>query len=160
MIAVATEPNVVLHLASGPRRPARPKTRRGDGAQGRQPRLKVLIVEDELFAALHVESVLQHLGYEVAGIAANRATAVKAFQTERPDIVLMDINLGSGPDGLAVAEEIRDLGDTDIVFVTAYDDPRTESRIEARLPGCAIVSKPVTPEVLGHVLIRSATKRH
>jgi len=38
-----------------------------------------------------------------------------------PDIALLDVHLGSGPSGLAVARRLRAVGDIPIVFLTAAD---------------------------------------
>jgi len=67
----------------------------------------VLIVEDELIFALDLKQTLTGLGYRVVGLASNHRDAVRLALEHRPDLVLMDINLESGGDGIAVAAEIN-----------------------------------------------------
>ncbi len=88
----------------------------------------VLIVEDERIIAKALEKRLGVLGYAVAGVAANGEDGVNEAIGLRPDIVLMDITLGSGIDGTEAAERIRKLADIPIVYLTANSDPVTFDR--------------------------------
>lgn len=47
----------------------------------------------------------------------------------------MDINLGSGIDGITAAQQIRAAGDVQIIFVSAYTDSATRNRVETTHPG-------------------------
>jgi two-component system, response regulator PdtaR len=69
--------------------------------------VRVLLVEDEILTALDIEYLVQQLGYEVCGIAASAPEAVQAADELRPDLVLMDIRLARGTDGIQAAGEIR-----------------------------------------------------
>ena len=82
----------------------------------------VLIVEDELIFALDLKQTLSGLGYRIVGMASSENDAVHLAMSERPKLVLMDINLGSGGDGIAAAAEINRCFDVPIVFLTAYAD--------------------------------------
>ena len=140
-----------------PRRPG--NSPRDDEAPARQ-KLRVMIVEDELFVAMHLEAVLEEIGYDVTGIASNGESALKEFSSHRPDIVLMDINLGAGMDGVTAAQQLRGYGDVQIIFVSAYNDGATKARIEAALPGSCVLSKPVTPGSLKRAIDAQAQRRH
>lgn len=54
-------------------------------------RQKILIVDDELWAALDMEWVVQTLGHEVVGPAATAEKAIELAGRVRPNLVLMDI---------------------------------------------------------------------
>jgi diguanylate cyclase (GGDEF)-like protein/PAS domain S-box-containing protein len=82
----------------------------------------VLLVEDELIFALDLKHTLNSLGYQVLGIATSQEEAIQLSLTQRPRLVLMDINLGPGGDGITAAEEIHRAMDVPIVFLTAYAD--------------------------------------
>ena len=128
-------------------------------AEGRQ-RLRVLIVEDELFVAMHLESLLEDLGYEVTGIVADGERAIREFQLHCPEIVLMDVNLGAGIDGVDTARQMSSANEVSVIFVTAYSDRHTLARIEAVLPGACVLSKPVTPRILQTALEAQVRGRH
>jgi len=102
----------------------------------------ILIVEDERIIALDLRSKLGRLGYKVTGLAHSGAEAVKLALELRPDLVLMDIILDNGFDGIEAARRIREQMDVPIVFVSACNDIPTKER--ARQLGCSsFVSKPV-----------------
>ena len=76
-----------------------------------------LIVEDEIFVALDLERILIDAGYNVAAIAADKDSAVKA--APGCGFAFVDVNLRDGPTGPAIAERIaKDYG-VKVVFVTA-----------------------------------------
>ncbi len=108
----------------------------------------VLIVEDELFVAWHIEDLVQSFNHFVCGIAARGEEAVERVADLRPNLVLMDVNLGGELDGVEAARRIRDSHAVPIVFITAYSDARTLARIREAVPGAAILGKPVTTESL------------
>jgi CheY-like chemotaxis protein len=137
-----------VHFSGEPPPRPWPGSERGEEQFTDPPKLRVLIVEDELFVALHLESVLEEVGYEVSGILSTGESAVEQCELLRPDIVVMDINLGKGMDGITAAQQIRRAGHVQIVFVSAYSDAGTRARIESALPGSKLLSKPVTPGVL------------
>lgn len=76
----------------------------------------ILIVEDEVFVAMDLESILVGAGYHVVGIAADRTEALAA--AEQAHIAFVDLNLRDGPTGTIVAEELGQRG-IRIVYVTA-----------------------------------------
>ena len=101
---------------------------------------RALIVEDELFVAWHIESLLQDADVEVCAIAAEGEEAIDKARDFAPDLVIMDINLGDGIDGIEAAERIRELSDAKIVFVTANGDRKTVARVAEILPGSPVVA--------------------
>ena len=76
-----------------------------------------LIVEDEIFVALDLERILTDAGYAVAGIAADRETALAA--AGQCEIAFVDINLRDGPTGPEIARELACKYNVKVVFVTA-----------------------------------------
>ena len=67
---------------------------------------KILIVEDHVDARHMLTLALRKLGFEVHGTASS-AAALKAVQEKKPDVVLLDIGLADGPNGLLVCEKIK-----------------------------------------------------
>lgn len=92
---------------------------------------RVLIVEDDEIVALDLSNTLQELGYETAGIASNGLDAVESAVAGHPDLVLMDINLSNGSDGVMVAEQMRSRLSVPVIFLTAYGDQETVARTAA-----------------------------
>ena len=72
------------------------------------PGLRVLVVDDEALVAIGVVMLVEDAGHEALGPAHSYQEAVALAAQARPDVVLMDVNLGrSSPDGVAAAEAIR-----------------------------------------------------
>lgn len=102
---------------------------------------RILIVDDELIEAEGMRVVLDQLGYGVTDIAVSKETALASIGRTRPDLVLMDINLGRGEDGISAATDIVTLHGLPVVYVTAYADERTLNRAKISRP-FGYVTKP------------------
>ena len=109
---------------------------------------RILIVEDELFVAWHLESILQDLQFEICGMVGEGELAIEKAKELNVNIVLMDINLGGQMDGIDAAANIKREQQASIIFVTAYTDENTRRRINAVLPGAPLLAKPVSPDEL------------
>lgn len=66
---------------------------------------KVLVVEDNLLSKTLVKDILTMKGYDVV-VADRGSEAIKLASTERPDLILMDINM-PGMDGITAARLIK-----------------------------------------------------
>lgn len=95
---------------------------------------KILIVEDEAVTALDLKSELSDLGYEVVAIADNAQDAIREADRLKPNLVLMDIHLPGGIDGILAATVIRANEDIPVVFLTAHSDDMTLDRALSAAP--------------------------
>jgi CheY-like chemotaxis protein len=118
----------------------------------------ILIVEDERIAAMALKLFLEGAGYPVAGTAGTGQQAVDMAREIRPDLILMDIHLGEGMDGIAAAEAIQKERPVPVVFLTAYSDEDTLRRAGATAPFSYMV-KPIQDRQLRPV-IEMALYRH
>lgn len=116
----------------------------------------ILIVDDELWAALDMEWVVRKLRHEVVGPAATAEEAIELAERTRPDLILMDIRLAGHSDGVTAAVEIRQRFDIPSLFVSAHGDPITRERAIAARPS-GFIEKPFTPESLA-LAIENALK--
>lgn len=103
---------------------------------------KVLIVEDESIVAKDIQQRLRNLGYDVPSIASTGESAISQIEKNRPDIVLMDIKLKDGMDGVETAEKILKRFNIPVVYLTAYADNTTLERAKGTEPYGYII-KPV-----------------
>ena len=95
---------------------------------------RVLIVEDETIVALDIQDRLSELGYQVTGIADRGDAALALTAADRPDLVLMDIQLKGGMDGIATAEAIRKRFRIPVIYLTAFSDGNTLQRAKITEP--------------------------
>lgn len=120
--------------------------------------LRILIVEDESLLAMQLEDLVQKLGHSVVGCAASHAQALAIVEANRPDLALMDINLGRGGDGIEVALELRRRFDVPCVFVSAYLSS-TDTKERARMAEpLGFVMKPYTERQLEVTLKQTADR--
>lgn len=118
---------------------------------------RVLIVEDLLLAAWHLESLLIDLNFEVCGIAANGEDAIEQAADSGANVVLVDLNLGEGIDGIETASRIRRAQPAALVFITAYSDKANLERIAQAFPGAPVLTKPVTRDGLHRAITVACT---
>ena len=111
-------------------------------------RRRALIVEDELMIALDLEDAMSALGFDICGLASTADTARSTAMDYQPDVVLMDVNLDGGREGIEAGRWLREVCDVPVVFVTGYSDEGTIARIHEQLPGAPILTKPVYPQIL------------
>lgn len=90
----------------------------------------ILIVEDEAIIAMSERLALAEGGYDVE-IAGSGEEALSYLDGGRvPDLILMDVDLGSGIDGTAAARAIRSRWELPIIFLTSR--PLSEISEKAR----------------------------
>lgn len=90
-----------------------------------EPKIKILIVEDEALIAENLKLTLEDLGYEVVDCCYNYAEAETAIRRNEADLVMLDINLGSrdeSQNGLSLAAVLHNELKTPFIFLTAYSD--------------------------------------
>lgn len=108
-------------------------------------KIKILLVEDEALTALLLTRNLEMIGYHMCGPVGTGEAAVEIAAAERPDVVLMDIRLGSAMDGIEAAQKIKAIHPVPIVFMTGYEDDQTRAHANSVEPAAYLV-KPVTPD--------------
>jgi DNA-binding NarL/FixJ family response regulator len=114
----------------------------------------VLVVEDEPLLRELIVSALEGRGFEVVA-AGSASDGVRAFRALDPDGVVIDIDLGPGPNGFDLAERFlsAETG-VAVVFLTNLPDPRFAGRKPGRLPpGIAYLRKGAVHEI--DVLVRT-----
>ena len=107
----------------------------------------VLIVEDDFIIAADLAGHVERLGYTVAGSCATGVEAVAEVRKQVPALVLMDINLAGGMDGIATATAIRQFCQVPVIFLSGNSDPNLLARTQ--LTGVVgMINKPFTDEDL------------
>ena len=114
-------------------------------SQKKQIMPKILIIEDEPELVKVLRDYLEKANFDVS-TAYRGDTGLSTWEHERPDLVLLDLNL-PGIDGLDVAREIRRKGDTPIIMLTARVE-ETDQLIGLELGADDYVTKPFSPRVV------------
>jgi diguanylate cyclase (GGDEF)-like protein/PAS domain S-box-containing protein len=90
---------------------------------------KIFIVEDSFFAANVVKNFLNEFGYEVEISFTGEDALQKIENGFLPNLILMDIQLSGGMDGIDVTRKILELKDLPVVFLTASTSDKIIDKI-------------------------------
>jgi two-component system cell cycle response regulator len=126
--------------------PSNPRTLKG----------KILIVDDAPDTLEIIQKLLSYEGYEVV-LATTGEEGVKQMEEEKPDVVLMDINL-PGIDGTEALRRIRRINPIQsVIMLTAF--ATVENAIRALKEGATdFIKKPFENEHLIHIVNQSLEK--
>jgi len=102
---------------------------------------RILIVDDSPTTGNLIKLHVTNLGYDVAAIVGTADAALKEVNKSRPDLVLMDINLGEGMNGIEAADIIMSRHHIPVIYVTSYSDDRTLDAAKKSLP-YGFINKP------------------
>jgi DNA-binding NarL/FixJ family response regulator len=89
-------------------------------------KIRVVVVEDEaLFREVLVDALSRKAGLEVVDTTDDAEKAIALARQTKPNVMVMDIELGSKMDGIDAALAIkRENPEIGIVILSAHDDPR------------------------------------
>lgn len=115
----------------------------------------ILVAEDEMIIAMDLRNTVEEAGYRVEGPHAGISSAMLAFQKQKPDLAILDIQLDDG----TVFEFAAKLAEQDVPIIF-HSGRHTAAEIAERFPGALTLEKPCPPaeviEAVGDVLARAA----
>jgi PAS domain S-box-containing protein len=83
---------------------------------------KAMLVVQDLALKTELETLLTSMGHLVVGQVASGEQTVRTAQTIKPDLILLDISIPDGIDGISLAESIRPESNAAVIFVTEHGD--------------------------------------
>jgi len=107
---------------------------------------RILLADDHAVVRSGLKALLQQRGLEVVAEAADGASAVQAYREHRPDLVLLDLTMPPGLDGLEAARLLRTEG-AQVLVLTMHDDEALRTELLA-LGACGYVLKQAPEEEL------------
>jgi CheY-like chemotaxis protein len=121
---------------------------------------RILLVEDENIIAIVVRKVLKSEGYAVTLAKSGEEALDMCSAEDGFDLVVMDVDLGRGMNGIEAAKEIRGLRALPLVFHTTYEaeDFKEETRgvgafsWVSKSPDYSRLLRAVEREMGGHAL--------
>ena len=108
--------------------------------------MNILICEDNPIIAMDLSWMLEDMGHHVCGVADTAIKGMEECAQNKPDLVMVDLNLAEGRTGLALVNTLADLSiPSVIVSGETHTLPKTTW-------AKAVVSKPFTETTLAQAL--------
>ena len=102
--------------------------------------VRCLIVDDNALFLEGAADLLGREGMDVAGVASNSAEAIRLVRELRPDVTLVDVDLG-GEDGFELAQRLHAIsGDSKVILVSTHAEEDLAHLIE-RSPALGFIAK-------------------
>jgi len=142
--------------AGVPRRGGQARTTRARATQGTKPEVRVVIADDHPLWRATLRQVLERArGFQIVGEAADGAEAVKVAGEERPDVIVLDMEMPS-VHGIDVAREVATSGiGAKILVLSSHDDRDTvlagRRRGRGRLPSEKLQMRPISARAIRRV---------
>jgi DNA-binding NarL/FixJ family response regulator len=96
---------------------------------------RVMMVEDDEFTRSTIKTALINKGMDIVFDTASVNEAMEFARNNRPEVAVLDYNLGKGPNGIDLANQLRRIQpDIAIVLLTAFLDPAQLDKRIAELP--------------------------
>jgi DNA-binding NarL/FixJ family response regulator len=96
---------------------------------------RVMMVEDDEFTRSTIKTALINKGMNIVFDTASVKEAMEFARNNRPEVAVLDYNLGKGPNGIDLANQLRRIQpDIAIVLLTAFLDPAQLAERIAELP--------------------------
>ncbi|WP_069130448.1 response regulator [Rhodohalobacter halophilus] len=84
--------------------------------------MRVLIIEDDMILALSLEIMLKKMGYSEIRKAHTGEKALETIVDFEPDLMLVDIFLGTGISGIDVVKKVQERKKVDVIYITGNSD--------------------------------------
>jgi CheY-like chemotaxis protein len=113
-----------------------------------QPAKTILVADDEIFMLRLLESTLRKGGFRVVQVR-NGADALKSAETEKPDLIIMDVMMPD-LDGLSAIHQLKQSDATArIPVIVLSSKGHALTKVEAELAGASLfLTKPFSPNQL------------
>jgi PAS domain S-box-containing protein len=112
-----------------------------------EAKAKILVADNDLNILASIRESLEKYGYEKIETAGNGKKAVQLVKDCCPDLVMLDINLNGGLNGIKTAERILEAADIPIIFITSFSSDATLRKTKQIEP-YGYLLKPIDNQVM------------
>ena len=116
---------------------------------------RVLVIEDEPIVAMSIAGIVSRMGHSVCGVAQSRSEAFERARDGRPTLILADVRLRGGDDGIRTVEEIVGRTPMPVIFITGHAQDLIQ---QLRMRPTLVIGKPFMPQTL-EVAVRRVLSR-
>jgi len=112
------------------------------------PAVSLMIVEDHAVTRDGLRMMLEAVGFNVVGEAGDAKSAASEFKACKPDITLLDIRLGIGPNGIDVAATLREIDPQCKIIMFASDSLEADIHRARKAGACGFLVKTLPREII------------
>ncbi len=108
---------------------------------------KIIIVEDNFIIQMFLEQIISGMGHEILASTDNGDDALAMAKALSPDVILLDIGLSGGWNGIELAGNLNEKYQIPFVFITGNSDKATLENAKSKAP-LHIIFKPIDEDKL------------
>lgn len=113
--------------------------------------MRILIIEDNAIQSLTLETIVKRLGFNEVEKAYSAQQAFKILESFQPDLMMVDINLGSDVTGIDIVREVQKKRNVWVLYITGNSDSYHKALAE-ETDYFGYVIKPIDPFQLKKIL--------
>ena len=114
--------------------------------------MRVLLVDDDQLIRFVHQMFIERAGHEVVGVAEEESQAVSMALELKPDVVVMDIRLEDGTNGISAMHTIQQTLNIPAIYISGNSDSRTMEDAEKTIMKAFLV-KPVTQDEIAKAIV-------
>ena len=114
--------------------------------------MRILLVDDDQLIRFVHQMFIERAGHEVVGVAEEEAQAVRMALELKPDVVIMDIRLEDGTNGISAMRTIHQTLNIPAIYISGNSDNKTMDDA-AKTNMKAFLVKPVTQDEIAKAIV-------
>jgi DNA-binding NarL/FixJ family response regulator len=114
--------------------------------------MRVLLVDDDQLIRFVHQMFIERAGHEVVGVAEEETQAVRMALELKPDVVIMDIRLEDGTNGISAMRTIQQTLNIPAIYISGNSDNKTMEDAEQTIMKAFLV-KPVTQDEIAKAIV-------
>ena len=114
--------------------------------------MRILLVDDDQLIRFVHQMFIERAGHEVVGVAEEETQAVRMALELKPDVVVMDIRLEDGTNGISAMRMIQQTLNIPAIYISGNSDNKTMEDAEQTIMKAFLV-KPVTQDEIAKAIV-------
>ncbi len=114
--------------------------------------MRILLVDDDQLIRFVHQMFIERAGHEVVGVAEEETQAVRMALELKPDVVVMDIRLEDGTNGISAMRTIQQTLNIPAIYISGNSDNKTMEDAEQTIMKAFLV-KPVTQDEIAKAIV-------
>ena len=114
--------------------------------------MRILLVDDDQLIRFVHQMFIERAGHEVVGLAEEEVQAVTLALELKPDIIVMDIRLENGSNGISAMKTIQQTMNIPAIYISGNSDNKTIEEAEQTIMKAFLVN-PVTQDEFAKALV-------